>query len=167
MLKIGDRLPPFSGTRPDGSAWSSEALQGSPAVVFFYPRDFTSICTREVCGFRDLYGELRRRTGAEIVGVSRDSAARHARFAAEHRLPFLLLSEDGSASRAFGVERLRGWLPFPRRATFVADRDGWVRGVFRHETDVGFHLRGVRETTSAWRAADAGPANAGEPDAVR
>lgn len=148
-LKAGDPLPPFSGPLPDGTPWSSGAVRGRPLVVFFYPRDFTSVCTREVCGFRDLYDVLRRDFGAEVVGISRDSVARHARFAAEHRLPFPLLSDDGRLSRLFGTARLWGLLPLAKRVTFVADGAGVLRGVFHRELDVDVHFRGVRETLAA------------------
>ena len=82
-LKIGDPLPVLEGVeRPNG-----------PLVVYFYPRDFTSVCTKEACEFRDIYDVLKRDFGAEVIGISRDSAERHARFQAEHRLPFRLLSD--------------------------------------------------------------------------
>jgi thioredoxin-dependent peroxiredoxin len=137
-------MPPFSGTLSDGTAWSSAAHAGRPLIVFFYPRDFTSVCTKEACAFRDLYDGLQREFGAEVVGISRDSVERHARFKAEHRLPFPLLADDGSISKAFEVTRLWGLLPFTKRVTFVADAAGVLRGVFHHELDVAAHLRDVR-----------------------
>ena len=148
-LKAGDPLPPFSGTLPDGTPWSSEAARGRPLVVFFYPRDFTSVCTKEACAFRDIYDVLRKEFGAEIVGISRDSAERHARFKAEHRLPFPLLADDGRISKLFGVARLWGLIPLVKRVTFVADGAGVLRGVFHHELDVEAHLRDVRACLSA------------------
>ena len=68
-LKAGDPLPAFAGPLPDGTTWSSEAARGRPLVVFFYPRDFTSVCTKEVCGFRDLYDVLRRLGVARLWGL--------------------------------------------------------------------------------------------------
>lgn len=136
-LEPGDPMPAFGGTLPDGREWRSEDRAGRPIVVFFYPRDFTGGCTREVCAFRDAYDELRG-LGAEVVGVSRDSVERHGRFREAHRLPFPLLSDaDGRIGRAFGAA---GLLPIHRRKTYVADAEGVVRGVFRHEFRIGRHV---------------------------
>ena len=157
MLKAGQPLPSFGGTLSDGTAWSSEAHRGALLVVFFYPRDFTSVCTQEACGFRDLYDVLKKDYGAELIGVSRDSVARHARFKAEHRLPYRLLSDDGSVSKLFGVARLWGLLPLAKRVTFVADAQGVLRGVFHHELDADAHLRDVRACLDAIRGAKAAP----------
>ena len=136
-LKPGDRLPAFGGPLPGGGEWRSEAQAGRPLAVFFYPRDFTGGCTREVCSFRDAYGQFRA-LGADVVGVSRDSVERHAAFREAHRLPFPLLSDvDGRIGRAFGAA---GLLPIHRRKTYVADAEGVVRGVFRHEFRIGRHV---------------------------
>ncbi len=150
-LNAGQPLPSFGGTLSDGSAWSSDAHRGAPLVVFFYPRDFTSVCTKEACGFRDLYDVLKKDYGAEVIGISRDSVERHARFKAEHRLPYRLLSDDGSVSKLFGVARLWGLLPLVKRVTFVADAQGVLRGVFHHEMDAEAHLRDVRACLDALR----------------
>src|SRR3954469_5288611 len=74
-----------------------------PVVLFLYPKDGTSICTKEACAFRDSYAAFVE-AGATVVGVSGDSADRHQQFAEEHRLPFLLAADrGGSLRRAFGV----------------------------------------------------------------
>lgn len=138
-LKTGERLPP----RPDGHPWR-EGPAG-PLVVYFYPRDFTSVCTREACEFRDIYDVLRREHGAEIVGISRDSEERHARFRAEHRLNFRLLADRGGRlAKLFGVARLWGLIPLVKRVTFVADSGDVIRGVFHHELDASAHVKDVR-----------------------
>jgi peroxiredoxin Q/BCP len=144
-LQAGDPMPPFAGTLPDGSTWSSGSRPSGPLVVYFYPRDFTSVCTREACGFRDVYDVLKREFGAEIIGISRDPPERHARFQAEHRLPFRLLSDrKGGIAATFGVERFWGLIPLVKRVTFVIDAGGVIRGVFHHELDAERHVRDVR-----------------------
>jgi peroxiredoxin Q/BCP len=142
-LKTGDPMP----ARPDGLPWR-EGPPG-PLVVYFYPRDFTSVCTREACEFRDAYDELRGRHGVEIVGVSRDSEERHAGFKAEHRLNFRLLSDrGGELAKRFGVARLWGLIPLTKRVTFVADAKDIIRGVFLHELDAAAHVRDVKACLS-------------------
>jgi peroxiredoxin Q/BCP len=99
-----------------------------PLVLFFYPKDDTPICTKEACAFRDSY-ETFSAAGAEVIGISSDSAASHRAFAARHKLPFLLASDaDGSLRKAFGVPKTLGL--FPGRVTYVVDRDGIIRLVF-------------------------------------
>lgn len=133
-LKTGDTLP-------GGVDWPK-----GPLVVYFYPKDFTGVCTKEACQFRDIYDVLRKDFGAEVIGVSRDSEESHARFKAEHKLPFRLIADrDGTLSKAFGVERLWGLIPFVKRVTFVADAAGVIRGVFHHEFDASRHVREVRD----------------------
>ena len=140
-LKTGDPLPP----PPEGTSWPP-----GPLIVYFYPRDFTSVCTKEACEFRDIYDVLKRDFNAEVIGISRDSEERHARFTAEHRLPFKLLTDrNGKLAAAFGVERLWGLIPFAKRVTFVADAGGVIRGVFHHELDASRHIRDVRACLQA------------------
>jgi peroxiredoxin Q/BCP len=144
MLGVGEAMPSFTGTLSDGMPWSSDAARGRPLVLFFYPRDFTSVCTREAAAFRDAYDGLRG-LGAELIGVSRDSVKRHARFKAEQCLPFPLLSDaDGRLTKIFGVSRLWGLFRLVKRVTFVADGAGVIRAVLHHELDVDFHIQGVR-----------------------
>lgn len=151
-IRVGDPLPAFGGPLPEGGAWRSEDHAGRPRVVFFYPRDFTGGCTREVCAFRDAYEEIRA-LGAEVVGVSRDSVESHGRFREAHRLPFPLLADvDGRLGRLFGTERLWGLLPIHQRKTFVAGADGVVRGVFRHELRFGRHAEDALQLLKALSA---------------
>lgn len=143
-------MPSFRGMLSDGSSWSSDTHKGGPLVIYFYPRDFTRVCTAQACGFRDAYDGLKRDFGAELVGISRDSAERHARFRDEQRLPFRLLADvDGAISKLFGVSRLWGLIPLVKRVTFVVDAPGTIRGVFHHELDAARHVREVRAYLAA------------------
>jgi peroxiredoxin Q/BCP len=151
-LKVGDPLPSVEGKTHEGTSWKSAGSRGHPLVVYFYPRDFTSGCTREACDFRDAYQDLSKAHEVEIIGISRDSVETHARFRAEHRLPFALVSDQGgSISKAFGVERFWGLLPFVKRVTFVADSAGVLRGIFHHEAAIARHLEEVRACLDSLR----------------
>ena len=113
--------------------------RGKKAVVlYFYPKDDTPGCTAESCSFRDQY-EAFKDAGAEVIGVSSDSAESHARFAEKHRLPFVLLADRGGAVRKqYGVPATLGLLP--GRVTFVIDRDGVVRHVFNSQFQATKHV---------------------------
>jgi peroxiredoxin Q/BCP len=149
MIKEGERAPEFSGVTTDGTRVELDDYRGrQPLVVFFYPKDNTSVCTKEACSFRDHAGEIAAAGGA-VLGVSMDSQASHRKFADGQRLNFPLVSDlDGAICKAFGVARLGGWLP-PRRVTFVLDRDGIVRHVIASEFDANKH---VDEALAALRA---------------
>jgi len=140
MLKEGDRAPEFSALTTDGTRIQLDDYRGKkPLVVFFYPKDNTTVCTKEACGFRDQAGEIAAAGGA-VIGVSQDTPASHQKFTTDHRLNFPLLSDrDASVGRAFGVARLGGWLP-PRRVTFVIDRTGIVRRVITSELNASKHV---------------------------
>ncbi len=127
---VGSVAPDFSLRSQRGDAVSLARYRGKQRVVlFFYPKDETPGCTAEACGFRDEYDAFVA-AGAEVIGISADSADSHASFAANHRLQMTLLSDPGGrVAAAYGVSRtLFGLLP--SRVTFVIDREGVVRHVF-------------------------------------
>jgi peroxiredoxin Q/BCP len=129
MIGVGDRAPDFDVPLADGShARLADLLARGPVVAFFYPKDQTPGCTAEACSFRDAYAAFTE-GGAQVVGISSDSAASHAAFAQAHRLPFPLVSDVGGKLRkAYGVPKALGLLP--GRVTYVIDRAGIVRSVF-------------------------------------
>jgi len=144
---VGDMAPDFTLASQSGEQISLHNLLAEKCVVlYFYPKDNTSGCTREACAFRDSY-ELFREAGAEVVGISSDSVASHQDFAAKHRLPFILLSDHGGrVRRRYRVSKTLGLLP--GRVTYVIDRQGVVRHVFssqmalkRHTTEALTTLR--------------------------
>jgi peroxiredoxin Q/BCP len=131
MAKIqpGDVAPNFSATTYDGVRVSlSDYLGKRGVVLFFYPKDGTSICTKEACAFRDSYEKFTQ-VGFEVIGVSSDSDESHRTFAQEHHLSFPLISDaDGSLRKAFGVPKTLGLIP--GRVTYVIDKEGTVRHIF-------------------------------------
>lgn len=134
-------------------------LIGERAVVlFFYPKDDTPGCTTEACSFRDAY-EAFVEAGAEVVGVSSDSAESHRRFAASNALPFLLLSDAGEEVRKlYGVPSTLGILP--GRVTYVIDKRGTVRHVFSSQFGATRH---VDEAMKVVRTLNEDPQNQASP----
>ncbi len=129
MLEAGDRFPVERlAARPQG-----------PAVVYFYPADFTNGCTIEARAFNDRY-ERFRAAGVEVIGVSVDPADRHDEFSAECGLAFPLVSDEGGAlSGDLGVLKDYGeYGLLARRVTFLLDADGTVRQAWVVE-DPGAH----------------------------
>jgi len=139
-IRVGDPAPDVTLTTADGATIRLADLRGRSAVVlFFYPKDGTPVCTQEACAFRDSYEKFRA-AGAEVIGVSADSDARHRAFAAQHALPFPLVADtDGSVRKAFGAPSILGVVP--GRTTYVIDRDGIVRTVFTANFVSDAHVR--------------------------
>jgi peroxiredoxin Q/BCP len=144
VLAVGDRAPDFTTTDQSGATVSLDDLvRDNVVVLYFYPRDFTPVCTAQACTFRDAESELAAE-GARVVGVSADSGDSHARFATKHRVGFTLLSDPEKAlQKAFGARQLLGLLA--KRVTYVIDRNKTVRGVFHHELSAEKHLDAVRK----------------------
>jgi thioredoxin-dependent peroxiredoxin len=138
-IQVGEQAPDFTLPTQSGGQVHLADYRGQKVVVlYFYPKDFTSGCTKEACTFRDNY-EVFTEAGAEVIGVSGDSAAKHGEFAAKHSLPFVLAADtDGSVRKAYGVPKTMGLLP--GRVTYVIDRDGVVRNVFNSQTAIGRHV---------------------------
>ena len=134
-LAEGDKAPAFALASDGGGKVNSVDLKGKPFVLYFYPKDDTSGCTAEACGFRDRMPELARH-GIAVIGVSRDSVASHDKFKSKYGLPFTLASDlDGKVSEAYGtwVEKSmygRKYMGVDR-ATFLIDEKGIVRAVWR------------------------------------
>jgi len=138
-LRVGEAAPDFVLPDRTGKMVRLSEFRGRKAIVlYFYPKDDTPGCTKESCAFRDSYQDFQD-AGAEVIGVSGDGAASHERFAAKHRLPFILLSDRGGQVRAkYGVPATLGLLP--GRVTFVIDRDGIVRHVFNSQFQPTQHI---------------------------
>jgi peroxiredoxin Q/BCP len=128
-IQIGDKLPSFKATKQDGTAFESDFVHEKPVVIYFYPKDFTPGCTTQACSFRDAYQDFQD-LGAEVIGVSGDSASSHQNFQQKYKLPFVLLSDaDRKLRRLFGVPTtLFGLLP--GRVTYVFDAKGYCIYIF-------------------------------------
>ena len=134
-LKVGDKAPAFSMKTDGGDKISLSGLKGQNVVLYFYPKDDTSGCTAQACGFRDSFPDYGK-TGATVIGVSRDSVASHDKFKKKHGLPFILASDsEGKVTEDYGVwvEKSmygRKYMGIDR-STFLIDKDGTVRGAWR------------------------------------
>jgi peroxiredoxin Q/BCP len=118
--------------------------------LYFYPKDETPGCTKEACAFRDSY-EVFAQAGAEVIGVSSDSADKHAAFAGHHQLPFTLLSDDkGEVRKSYGVPSTLGLLP--GRVTYVIDRTGTVRHIFSSQINIGRHVNDALDVVKQLQA---------------
>jgi len=145
-LEIGDRAPDFTLPTDGKGAITLSKLKGRKIVLYFYPRDDTPGCTTQACGFRDSFPDFGK-SGAVVIGISKDSVASHDRFKKKYELPFALASDkDTEAANAYGVwveksmygKKYMGM----ERATFLIDGKGVIRGIW-HKVKVPGHVEEV------------------------
>ncbi len=134
MPQVGDAAPDFTATATDGSTIRLSDFAGKWVVLYFYPKDDTPGCTKEACGFRDVYAQFQKK-GAVVLGVSADSAKSHAKFTEKFKLPFpLLADEKREIVRAYGVWGEKSFLGRNyfgiHRVTFLIGPDGRVKSVW-------------------------------------
>jgi len=134
MLKEGEQAPGFSLQNAEGETISLSDFTGKTVVVYFYPKDNTPGCTKEACGFRDVYDEILAK-GAVVLGISADSVKSHANFKKKFDLPFHLLSDPEKttiqAFGAWGIKKMYGKeYEGLLRSTFVLDGSGRVVKAF-------------------------------------
>ncbi len=140
-IRAGDRAPQFTLPDDAGVPTRLAGFRGRRVVLYFYPKDGTKGCTTEACEFRDRHARLRAQD-VVVLGVSPDSVRKHAKFKAEHALPFPLLSDaDHAVCEAYGVWREK--LFWGRkymgvmRTTFVIGPTGRVEQVWEHVKELG------------------------------
>ena len=152
-ITIGKRIPSLKGVTDDGNLLELDALGGQWLVIYFYPRDATPGCTTEAGDFRDLYRKFRK-TNCEIIGVSRDSVASHARFRLKQELPFALIADtDETWCKAFDVihekvlygKRHLGVV----RSTFLIDPNRILRAEWRGVKVAGHAAAVLEQLASA------------------
>jgi peroxiredoxin Q/BCP len=147
MLAMGARAPEFMLPNHDDQSISLSALlRGGPLILYFYPADFTRVCTREACSIRDLYGEIQQ-AGMEVAGVSPQSPETHRAFRAQHQLPFTLLSDvEKAVVRMYDV---RGPLGFGvRRATYLIDQARYIRAAVLADFRIAEHEDFIRRAVA-------------------
>ncbi len=139
LLHIGDHAPDFTLPTHTGSAVSLKNFLGTSTIVlFFYPKDNSFGCTKEVCAFRDSY-EVFKQAGVEVIGVSSDSLASHTMFAQKYQLPFMLASDiSGEMRMHYGVPATFGFLP--GRVTYIIDKQGIIRHIFSSQLTPNKHI---------------------------
>ncbi|MEQ9404120.1 MAG: peroxiredoxin [Cyclobacteriaceae bacterium] len=148
MLNKGEMIPEITLNNQDGNKVSLRDFDGTPLVIYFYPKDNTPGCTAEACSFRDHYEEFKV-AGAEVIGVSSDTVASHKSFYDKRKLPFILLSDPyRQAEKAFGVPRnLFGLLP--GRVTFIINREGMIVHTFNSSINPIKHVAEALKIISA------------------
>ena len=133
-LEVGRKAPEFALLATGGREVSlSDYLRKKNLVLYFYPKDGTPGCTREACGFRDVYDRLASHD-TEVLGVSRDGLDAHEKFSARNALPFPLLSDaDSKVATAYGVYGKKSFMGREfmgvKRTTFVIDKKGKIRRI--------------------------------------
>ncbi|HEX7116194.1 MAG TPA: peroxiredoxin [Steroidobacter sp.] len=134
-IAVGRKVPAFTRPATGGRNWKLSDAAGKKLVLYFYPKDNTSGCTREGEAFRDLYPAFKK-AGALVVGVSPDSVASHEKFKAKFSFPFeLLADEDHSLCELFEVYKEKSMYGRKymgvERSTFLIDREGVLRQEWR------------------------------------
>jgi peroxiredoxin Q/BCP len=142
-LSVGDTIPAFRLTDQDGKLFDSRNYIGKKIlVIFFYPKDESSVCTKEACTFRDSYAGFQK-AGATVIGINYGSVQSHKSFQQHHQLPYILLSDPhNKVLKLFGVKRkfiLTG------RETFVVDLSGKVVFTFDRLTKGAEHAQKALE----------------------
>lgn len=145
-ITIGQPAPDFTLPTDSNGSVTLSALRGRNVVVYFYPKDDTSGCTTEACGFGESLPHFEQ-VDATIIGISKDSVASHDKFKAKYKLPFILASDkDSDVTERFGawVEKSmygRTYMGI-ERCTFLIDKEGIVRQVWR-KVKVAGHVDAV------------------------
>ena len=152
MLRSGDKAPDFVLPDDHGRETSlQDLLADGPLILYFYPADFTPVCTKEACAIRDMHEDIEA-VGLRVAGVSPQNAASHTRFREELDLPFTLLSDTGkTAIRDYDVVG-----PFGagvRRATYLIGEDGTIRDAVLADLRVSRHEELIRKAVDLRDAA--------------
>jgi thioredoxin-dependent peroxiredoxin len=143
-VRVGDNAPDFELVGTGSRRYSLSDYRGDGVVIAFYPGDFTPVCTRQFCSYRD-DGDRIEALGVPMVGISPQSVESHERFAARHGLTVPLLSDPGKAvARSYGVVGPGGFI---RRAIFLVDRGGVIR--YRHVALFGLRYQDVGDLERA------------------
>lgn len=151
-VEEGSKAPDFTAPTDGGGKLKLSELKGKAVILYFYPKDDTTGCTKEACGFRDSLPDFSK-AKATVIGVSKDSVERHDKFKAKYDLPFTLVSDtDGKICEKYGT-----WIQkslYGRkymgidRATFLIDKTGTVRNIWR-KVKVPGHVEAVLEAVKA------------------
>ena len=135
-VSAGNPAPDFELLDDTGNLLRLKDYRGRPVILYFYPADDTSGCTKEACNFRDDYSEYQK-SGVTILGVSPDSVKSHVKFKQKYQLPFPLLADEGhkicNAYGVWGPKKLMGRdYEGVLRTTFLIDKNGSIAHVFEN-----------------------------------
>ena len=140
MLDVGSMAPDFAATLDDGTPFRLSELRGQKNVVlYFYPAAFSGGCTKQACQLRDNYDVISEHD-AVIIGVSKDTAAKHAAFRERYSLGFPMV---GATKELLDTYDVKSFLGLRARITYVIDKAGIIRSAFRHDVAIGRHIDDV------------------------
>lgn len=141
-LKVDQPAPDFTLPSTRGTSFTlSRDLPGKPVILYFYPKDFTSVCTKEACEFRDSFSLLRE-LQTEVIGISRDSVETHVRFQQEHKLPFDLLADvNGEVAERYGA--VIPLIRVTRRITYLLDSNHRIAAVYENMFAAEKHIHAM------------------------
>jgi len=134
MLEVGTKAPEFTLLDKEEKEISLSDFRGKKVILYFYPKDNTPGCTKQACGFAELYPHFQEK-GAEVIGISKDSVTSHVKFAEKYQIPFVILSDpDLKAIQAYDVwkeknlygKKLMGVV----RTTYLINEDGMIEKAF-------------------------------------
>ena len=130
MLDIGTKAPDFTLPDQNGAEHSLSDYRGQKVVLYFYPRDNTAGCTKQACGYAELYPQFKEK-GAVVIGISKDSVASHKKFEEKYGLPFTLLSDtERKVIDAYGVwQEKKNYVKVSMgvvRTTYLIDENGII-----------------------------------------
>lgn len=144
MLTVGQPAKAFTLLNQEGKSISLSDFKGQKVVLYFYPKDDTPGCTKQACAFRDAYQEFVENK-IIVLGISKDGAEAHQKFADKYHLPFILLADTkGTTIDDYGVKGLMGAM----RTTFIISEEGMIEKVFEKaspDTNAADILRYVKE----------------------
>ena len=134
MLAVGTKAPDFTLQDQNGKERSLSEFQGQTVVLYFYSKDMTSGCTKQACGFAELYPQFTEK-GAVVIGVSKDTVASHKKFEEKYGLPFILLADpDKEAIQAYDVWKEKNMYGKATmgvvRTTYLIDENGMIVKAF-------------------------------------
>ena len=134
MLEVGTKAPGFTLQDQNGNAVSLKDFKGKKVILYFYPKDMTSGCTKQACGFAELYPQFREK-GVEIIGISKDTVASHKKFEEKYGLPFTLLADsDKEVIQAYDVwkeKKMAGKVSMGVvRTTYLINEKGVIERAF-------------------------------------
>ena len=134
MLEVGTKAPAFTLPDQNGKMHSLKDYKGKKVILYFYPKDNTTGCTKQACGFSDRYPQFTEK-GAVVIGVSKDTAASHKKFEEKYHLPFILLADpEKEAIQAYDVWKEKNMYGKATmgvvRTTYLIDESGVVVKAF-------------------------------------
>jgi peroxiredoxin Q/BCP len=134
-LTIGDKAPDFTIATDGGGTFSLLEMRGHNVIIYFYPKDDTPGCTKEACEFRDSLPDFSN-SSSKIIGISKDTVAKHDKFKSKYELPFTLGADlEGDVCEVYGtwVEKSMYGRQYMgvERATFLVDKEGVLQGIWR------------------------------------